>query len=160
MGIDYRNSIEDIVDFLDFGDTFTILKKNNVFLKKITDYDILKYLDTEREDLLNHYLLSACTKFKRVCKIDLTDRDDTLKQFNQDLDEDIIEILATGEVYYWLNPKVLNSENLKNVLNTKDFSLFSPADLLKKLQTLRDSMYKEFRQNIINYSYDTAKPLI
>ena len=63
-------------------------------------------------------------------------------------------------MYYWLNPKVLNSENLKNVLNTKDFSLFSPADLLKKLQTLRDSMYKEFRQNIINYSYDTAKPLI
>ena len=133
---------------------------HNVFLNKITDYDILKYLDTEREDLLNHYLLSACTKFKRVCKIDLTDRDDTLKQFNQDLDEDIIEILATGEVYYWLNPKVLNSENLKNALNTKDFSLFSPTPLLKELQALRDSIYREFRQNIINYSYDTAKPLI
>lgn len=30
-GVDYKKSLEDIVDFLDFGDTFVILKKNNVF---------------------------------------------------------------------------------------------------------------------------------
>ena len=36
-GVDYKNSIEDIVDFLDFGDTFTILKKNSVFLNKQTN---------------------------------------------------------------------------------------------------------------------------
>ncbi|MCW5909636.1 MAG: tetratricopeptide repeat protein [Cyclobacteriaceae bacterium] len=33
-GIDYKKNVEDIVDFLDFGDTFVILKKNNVFLSK------------------------------------------------------------------------------------------------------------------------------
>lgn len=36
-GVDYKKSLEDIVDFLDFGDTFIILKKNNVFLSKPTN---------------------------------------------------------------------------------------------------------------------------
>jgi LuxR family glucitol operon transcriptional activator len=36
-GINYKKSLEDIVDFLDFGDTFIVLKKNNVFLNKQTN---------------------------------------------------------------------------------------------------------------------------
>ena len=36
-GVDYKKSLEDIVDFLDFGGTFVILKKNNVFLTKQTN---------------------------------------------------------------------------------------------------------------------------
>jgi len=35
--VDYKKSLEDIVDFLDFGDTFVILKKNNIFLSKPTN---------------------------------------------------------------------------------------------------------------------------
>lgn len=34
IGVDYHNYIEDLIDYLDFGDTFIILKKNNEFLKK------------------------------------------------------------------------------------------------------------------------------
>lgn len=38
-GVDYSNSLEDLIDFLDFGDTFSILKKNNSFLtKQASDY--------------------------------------------------------------------------------------------------------------------------
>lgn len=133
---------------------------HSVFLNKITDYDILKYIDDERKDLLNSYLISSCTKFKRACKIDLNDRDNVLETFNQTLDDEIIEILATGEIYYWLSPKVLNTENLKNYLNTKDFQQFSHANLLKELQSLKNTIYKEFKQNIINYSYDTATKIV
>src|SRR5690606_37716370 len=32
--IDYKNSLEDTIDFLDFGDTFAILKKNSSFINK------------------------------------------------------------------------------------------------------------------------------
>lgn len=128
-------------------------KIHKVFLNKITDYDILKYLTNIRNELLDSYLISASTNFKRVCKVDLSDRDDTLRQFNKDLDDEIIEILAIGEMYFWLNPKVLNTENLKNCLNTKDFSQYSPANLLKELQSLRNTIKKEFKQSIIDYSY-------
>jgi tetratricopeptide (TPR) repeat protein/cold shock CspA family protein len=38
-GVDYRNNIDDIIDFLDFYDSFNILKKNDLFLSKsASDY--------------------------------------------------------------------------------------------------------------------------
>lgn len=46
-GIDYKKSIEDIVDFLDFGDTFILLRKNNTFLTK----DANIFLDSIHNDL-------------------------------------------------------------------------------------------------------------
>lgn len=39
IGVDYSKSIEDIIDYLDFGDTFIILKKNKLYLtKEAVDY--------------------------------------------------------------------------------------------------------------------------
>lgn len=46
-GIDYKNNLDDIIDYIDFQDSFVILKKNNVFLPKPTsEYlnDIFKEL--------------------------------------------------------------------------------------------------------------------
>lgn len=125
-------------------------------IAKITDYDILKFNISMREAMLNEYLLSAQVEFQRLCKVDLTDKDEILAQYNADLDDEIIEILATGEAYYWLCPKVLNTENLYNVLNTKDFSMYSPANLLSELQSLRDMFWKDFRRKMYEYTYRTA----
>ncbi|HZK95308.1 MAG TPA: NB-ARC domain-containing protein [Prolixibacteraceae bacterium] len=45
-GVDYKNNIDDVVDFIDFSDSFLILKKNEVFLpKKMTEYLISIYND-------------------------------------------------------------------------------------------------------------------
>lgn len=125
-------------------------------IAKLTDYDMLKLDPSMREQILNEYLRSAQMEFQRLCKEDLSDRDETLAQYNQDLSDEVIEVLATGEAYYWLCPKVLNTENLYNVLNTKDFSMYSPANLLKELQTLRDTMWKDFKRKMYEYTYRTA----
>ena len=38
-GVDYKSNIDDIIDYIDFNDSFVILKKNNVFLpKQSSDY--------------------------------------------------------------------------------------------------------------------------
>lgn len=125
-------------------------------IAKITDYDILHFDLSTRERMLNEYLLSAQVEFQRLCKVDLSDKDEKLAQYNQDLSDEIIEILATGEAYYWLCPKVLNTENLYNVLNTKDFSMYSPANLLKELQALKDMFWKDFKRKMYEYTYRTA----
>lgn len=125
-------------------------------IAKLTDYDMLKLDPSIREQILNEYLRSAQMEFQRLCKEDLSDRDDALAQYNQDLSDEVVEILATGEAYYWLCPKVLNTENLYNVLNTKDFSMYSPANLLKELQALRDAMWKDFKRKMYEYTYRTA----
>jgi LuxR family transcriptional regulator, glucitol operon activator len=48
-GVDYKGGLEDIIDFLDFGDTFVILKKNNLFLPKQTS----EFLNSIFEELVS-----------------------------------------------------------------------------------------------------------
>jgi tetratricopeptide (TPR) repeat protein/cold shock CspA family protein len=49
-GIDYKNNIDDVIDFIDFHDSFIILNKNNIFLpQKATKY--LKEIYNELEEI-------------------------------------------------------------------------------------------------------------
>lgn len=121
---------------------------------RFADYDFLKKDIQICEDILEKYLISAKTEFQRVCKIDLGDYDLELKQFNQTLDDEIIEILSLGIAFYWLSYKALNSELLKNVLNSKDYYYYSPANLLKEVQTLRKTVKSEFHSRMRQHSYN------
>jgi hypothetical protein len=49
-GINYKNHIDDVVDYLDFNDIFIILRKNNIFLPKNTS-DYLNDIYSELTDL-------------------------------------------------------------------------------------------------------------
>lgn len=94
------------------------------------------------------------TTVSHACRVDLNDCNFELHQFNQDLDDDVIEILSLGVAYYWLSFKTLNSELLKNVLNSKDYYHYSPANLLNQVQTLRKTVGIEYRAAIRKYSYN------
>lgn len=128
----------------------------NSFLGKITDYDLPKFEDIEKESILFGFMKSACVNFKNACNVDLYDRDETLKQFNINLDDEIIDIITELMIVEWLKPKVLSSENLKNCLSTKDFSLFSPANLLKEMREILIYSRNNARGLINNYSFSHA----
>lgn len=121
---------------------------------RFADYDFLQKDFQAREDVLERYLISAKTDFSRVCEIDLMDCDPVLRQFNADLGDEEIEILALGISYYWLSYKALDSKALKNVLNSKDYYYYSPANLLKEVQTLRKTVRDEFNSRMRRYSFD------
>lgn len=130
---------------------FTDIYARAIF--RFADYKFLEQ-DTEiREGVLERYLMSAKTDFQRICKIDLDDYDLAQKQFNNDLGDEEIEILALGVAFYWVSYKTMNSELLKNVLNSKDYYYYSPANLLKELQTLRNTLRDEFRGRMRQYSF-------
>jgi hypothetical protein len=131
---------------------FTEIYDRAVF--RFTDYDFLKRDIQTREDILERYLISARTEFKRICKVDLCDCDMDEKQFNTDLDDEVIEILALGISFYWISHKSLNSKALKNVLNSKDYSYYSPSALLKEVKGLRDTIRGEFQSRMRRYSYN------
>lgn len=123
------------------------------FKDKITDPDLLVYTAEIQEEILEALLLKACSRFKRVCAIDLSDRDDILKGFNVDLDDETMDILSEIMVEYWLKPYVNNVDNLRNTLNTKDFSSFSPANLLNAIQNTYDTSCKRSNSEINKYSF-------
>ncbi len=125
----------------------------NPFLERISDTDILSFTETDRKSILHGLMVRACTKFERFCTVDLQDRDDIQEQFNNDLNDEIIDIITTGMVVEWIKPKYFFNENLQNVLNTKDYNMYSPANLLNQIRETYLEVKKEYENMVNKYSY-------
>lgn len=134
-------------------DTFT-----EAFLEKITEYDFA-ILDNEiSTNLVDGYMKRACAQFNRICKYDLSARDDVTRTFksnipDEDIDE-IIDIISEGMIVQWLKPYTYKSENLENVLNTKDYTTYSPAELLLRVTNAYKMAQRDFRNMRVDYSYN------
>jgi hypothetical protein len=124
------------------------------FLSKITDYDLANLTDQELESTLLKYLRNAVANFK-YCTKDLKDRDDALQMFNIDLNEFEQEIIAKLMVIEWVNPYINSQENIRQVLGSNDYKIYSPANLLDKLLSLRKAMQNEVQNDLTFYYYAT-----
>lgn len=120
---------------------------------KFTDYSFLTAITDFKEAVLQKYLLSAITDFQYACTVDITKYDKELEQFDEELDNEMIEILSLGVAFYWLTAQAMNRELLKNRIHNSDYTSYSPANLLKEIQSLRDEMGKEYRGEINTYSF-------
>jgi hypothetical protein len=124
----------------------------DLWLSKITDFDFGSMLETEINDLFDKYLLASIPKF-RLCGQNLNDRDDTLRQFNITLSLDEQEILATLSAIEWLSHQILHQQLLKQNLGSKDFSIFSPANQLKEMMSLKRELTNDVNSLITFYHY-------
>ena len=130
----------------------------DTFLSKITEYEFIKLDDDTAAHLLDGFMKRAVSEFKPVCKYDLTTtQDDTLRQFDVDIDDgdldEISNIISEGMVCQWLKIYVNKQENLENVLNTRDFTTYSPAELLLRVGNAYNQAKKDFTQMMREYSY-------
>ncbi|MDF2884225.1 MAG: hypothetical protein K0R54_4792 [Clostridiaceae bacterium] len=124
----------------------------NAFLEKVNDTDLPSFTDIEKEEIVTGYLISACRKFYKICVIDLSDRDDVLAQFNQDLDDEVVDILVEIMMVEWLKPKLLSSENLRSCLTTSDYKIINSVSLASIRDTY-DLCKKDIKSLINRYSY-------
>lgn len=125
----------------------------NSFLDQMSDLDFLSFTSNTRETLMLGYMNRACTQFEGICRLDLTDRNDTTKQFNATLTNEDIDIIVCGMLVEWMKPKYLYNVNMKNVLNTKDYNQYSPANLLKELRETYNNLLRTFESKINRYSF-------
>lgn len=121
---------------------------------RFADYDFLKIDIQSREDILEKYLHSAIADVSVIVEAGTLEFSDDDREFVEDVDDEVQEILALGIDYYWLSAKVQNSELMRNSLSTKDFTYFSPANLMRELINLRNDVKKEYRAAITFYSYN------
>lgn len=138
---------------LDYG-SFT-----GAFLHKINEYEFQHLVNDERNDITDRYMKSAIASFRKICEYDLsTTADDSLREFDVEVsDEDIdelLDIISEGMVYYWTKPYTFNQDNLQNLINTKDYSTYSPGELLKQIKALHDSTGRRFTNMMREYSYN------
>ena len=128
------------------------------FLEKVREYDF-PIKDYERNGMIDNFMRRAIASFKKVCKYDFsTTGDDMIREFIVDVeDEDIDEladIISEGMLAQWMHPYVYNQENLENMLNTRDFSGYSPGELLAKVSTAYKVVKRDFTNMIREYSYN------
>lgn len=134
-------------------------KFTEAFLSKVTEFEFVNMRDFERNSLIDGYMKRAISAFKSVCQYDLSSTaDDVIREFNvdipaEDIDE-IVEIVSEGMLVQWMKPYTYKQENLELVLNTRDFTTYSPAELLNRISSAYAKVQKDFVSMVREYSYN------
>lgn len=129
------------------------------FLAKISEFEFLQLPTAYRTDLVDGYMKRAVAEFKHICVYDLMNamndetREFTINIEDDDIDE-IVNIVSEGMVVQWLKPYIYRQELLENTLNTKDFTTYSPAELLMRVGNAYKNSQKDYLQMTREYSYN------
>lgn len=129
------------------------------FLAKISEFEFLQLPTAYRTDLVDGYMKRAVAEFKHICVYDLMNamndetREFTINIEDDDIDE-IVNIVSEGMVVQWLKPYIYRQELLENSLNTKDFTTYSPAELLMRVGNAYKDSQKDYLQMTREYSYN------
>ena len=111
----------------------------SLYLAKIENFDYLQYTEEELLEELKPMLLSATSKlFTLDIKIDFD-----MEEFNRELEPIEQNLIALGLVEEFLTQKVNSIKVLKNHLTTKDFKLYSSANMLKQLRETQEAVSSE-----------------
>lgn len=111
----------------------------SLYLAKIENFDYLQYTEEELLEELKPMLLSATSKlFTLDIKIDFD-----MEEFNRELEPIEQNLVALGLVAEFLTQKVNSVKVLKNHLTTKDFKLYSSANMLKQLRETQEAVSSE-----------------
>lgn len=129
------------------------------FLGKISEFDFAQLSDEDRTAVVDSYLKRAAVEFGRICVYDIvTTANDAERAFDVDIApgdiDEIVDILSEGMVVQWLKPYLYRQEILENVLNTRDFTLYSPAELLMRVGNAHKQAQANYTQMVREYSFN------
>lgn len=130
------------------------------FLSKITEYDLLEIEIEDRTTIIDGYMKKAISKFQHICKVNLISTgDDDTRTFTVDLQEDdelteIVDIVSDGMVMFWLKPYLNKQELLEMVLNTRDYTTYSPAEMLRRVGEAHTRAQSDFTAAMREYSFN------
>jgi len=128
------------------------------FLDKVTEYDF-PIKDYERNGMIDRYMKRAISEFRKICKYDFsTTADDVVREFDVDVEpediDELADIISEGMLTQWMKPYVYKQENLESALNTRDFTTYSPAELLRQIKEAYSSAKRDFTNMMREYSYN------
>ena len=56
--------------------------------------------------------------------------------------------MALGITYYWISQETYSSDLISDKIGRKDYTMFSPGNLLDKVSTLKNNLESEYRSKI------------
>ena len=127
------------------------------FLQKVTEYRLLEMPEVTRDQIVRSYMRSAISDFQKKCRepLDHYDAETHDVVMKNDLDEDeFVNIISDGMVFYWFKQYMHNETNLRNHLNSVDFSSYSPAELLKQVKASYEQCRINYLHELRAYTFD------
>lgn len=128
------------------------------FLNKVKEYDFLTLDEYDRTRIVDGYMKFSCAQFNKICKYDIVKGDDYIRQLDADIPEEDIEeiadIITEGMLVQWMKPYMYKQENYENMINTTDYSGYSPAELLYRITSAYKMCKKDFSNMMKDYSYN------
>lgn len=126
------------------------------YRSRVKNYELLDYDSATQLAVQQDLLEMAIDDFSDICKQNLLDRDDDLASFNITLTNQEKKILSTSMILHYVEPHVYDTDAFRNAMSTKDFSFFSPANLLEQMHSLLDKLTHQLQGEINIYSFRQA----
>lgn len=129
------------------------------FLNKVTELDFPTDEQVSTE-MVDGYMKRAMSQFRHICKYDfITNADDENRVFNVEEEEtgdidEIVDIVSEGMLVQWMKPYLYRNTSYENLLSTRDFTVHSPAELLKAVKSTYNDVDRKFTNMMREYSYN------
>ena len=124
----------------------------NRFLQKISDFNLAEVDDYSFDEMMNGWLNSAVIRVRK-CQHDLSKRDDELQEFEEDLSDLEIELLALGMVDAWVSPMLNSTELTLQFIGGKEEKYYSQSQMLAELRNLKKENSLEMNRLHNYYTY-------
>ena len=123
----------------------------NRFSQKITDFNLMEIDDYSLDEMLLGWLNSSIVNVRKR-EHNLSMRDDEAQEFQEDLSDLEIELLALGMKLAWVDQYLNSTELVLQFVGGKEEKFYSPSSQLSELRALRADTLREMQQL---YTYDT-----
>ena len=123
------------------------------FLNTTTDFNLAELDDHTLSEMLKGWLCSAIVKVRTSS--DLSNRNDDAEEFNAELSDMDIELLAMGMKLAWLDQRINSTEYTSLFVGGKEEKFYSPSSQLAELRALRADTLREMQQLYTYSTYNT-----
>lgn len=127
----------------------------DAFYPQIKDYTLYE-LAEENENAFYEELFgllkNAIANFPPT-HLDLYDYDESMQEFNVDLTQAEITILAKLMVSEYMSPLILDETLTKESLNSKDYRVYSQGKHMDSLRNVKESVQEDVNRTLSRQSY-------
>lgn len=128
-----------------------------MFLTKIKSFGYFEMTDVELEESLIPWLELAVADFYQYCNQVIEDADFTNASGSFNVKLTLLEkqILSEYMLVHYISHHVNDLEGMEQVLNSRDYRIYSEANYLEAKAKLKDRAQKDIDTRLSRYSYDS-----
>ena len=124
----------------------------NRFAQKITDFNLTEIDDYSLDEMLLGWLNSSIVRIRK-CQHDLSLRDNDTGEFEENLSDLEIELLAMGMLDAWISQYLNSTENVLQFIGGKEEKFYAQSSHIAEIRSIKDENLREMNRLHNYYTY-------